>query len=44
MNNERLADQHDVFLSDVRESGFEAVASAFGRGVMNMPRVEDVTA
>lgn len=42
MNNERLADQHDVFVSDVRESGFNAVAAAFGRGVMNMPRVEDV--
>lgn len=41
-NNERLADQHDVFLSEVKEGGFEAVAGAFGRGLMNMGRVEEV--
>jgi vacuolar protein sorting-associated protein 11 len=44
MNNEQLADQHELFLSDVRENGFEAVASAFGRGVLSMPRVDDVNA
>ncbi|KAF8638921.1 hypothetical protein AX17_001834, partial [Amanita inopinata Kibby_2008] len=35
-NNERLAEQHDVFLTEVQENGFEAVSSAFGRGVLNM--------
>jgi hypothetical protein len=43
MNNERLADQHDLFLSDVKETGFGAVAAAFGKGVMSMPRVEDAS-
>ncbi|KAF9460675.1 hypothetical protein BDZ94DRAFT_1265603 [Collybia nuda] len=37
-NNERLTDQHDVFLSEVRENGFEAVAAAFSRGVLNVTR------
>jgi len=41
-NNERLADQHDLFLSEVQESGFNAVAGAFSRGVLNMSRLEDV--
>ncbi|KAI6030894.1 hypothetical protein F5J12DRAFT_903240 [Pisolithus orientalis] len=31
-NNERLADQHELFFSEVRENGFRAVASGFGRG------------
>ncbi|KAN0090676.1 hypothetical protein V8E55_004242 [Tylopilus felleus] len=31
-NNERLADQHDLFLAEVKESGFKAVAGGFGRG------------
>lgn len=35
INNARLADQHDVFLSEVQEGGFEVVAAAFGRGVLN---------
>ncbi|KAH7922180.1 hypothetical protein BV22DRAFT_1037818 [Leucogyrophana mollusca] len=43
-NNERLADQHDLFLSEVRENGFRAIASGFGRGVLNMTRLEDVAA
>lgn len=43
-NNERLADQHDVFLSEVQENGFQAVASAFGRGLLNMSRLEEVAA
>ncbi|KAF6763702.1 vacuolar membrane protein [Ephemerocybe angulata] len=34
-NNERLADQHDVFLAEVKESGFEAIASAYSRGLLN---------
>ncbi|KAF9476515.1 hypothetical protein BDN70DRAFT_839137 [Pholiota conissans] len=39
--NERLADQHDVFLSEVQDSGFEAIASAYGRGVLNTSRLEE---
>ncbi|KAF5378286.1 hypothetical protein D9615_008715 [Tricholomella constricta] len=41
-NNERLADQHEVFISEVQEGGFETVAAAFGRGVLNMTRPQDV--
>jgi vacuolar protein sorting-associated protein 11 len=41
-NNERLADQHDLFLAEVKENGFRAVAAAFGRGVLNRPRIGDV--
>lgn len=41
-NNERLADQHDVFLAEVQEKGFEAVATAFNRGILNMGRTEEV--
>ncbi|KZT23981.1 hypothetical protein NEOLEDRAFT_509554 [Neolentinus lepideus HHB14362 ss-1] len=40
-NNERLADQHDLFLSDVKESGFDAIASAYGRSVLNASRPVD---
>ncbi|KAJ2919879.1 hypothetical protein MD484_g584, partial [Candolleomyces efflorescens] len=40
-NNERLADQHDLFLAEVKESGFEAIASAYSRGLLNAPRVEE---
>ena len=40
-NNERLVDQHDVFLSEVQENGFEAIASAYGRGFLNMARPDD---
>ncbi len=40
-NNERLADKHDLFLADVKENGFHAVAAAFGRGVLNRPRIGD---
>lgn len=39
-NNERLADQHDVYLSEVKEGGFAAVAAGFGRGIMNLSRSE----
>ena len=39
-NNLSLADQHDVFLSEVQENGFEAIATAFGRGVLNMSKLE----
>jgi hypothetical protein len=38
-DNERLADQHDLFLADVKENGFRAVAAAFSRGVLNRPRM-----
>ncbi|KAM6500061.1 vacuolar membrane protein [Amanita muscaria] len=34
LNNERLAEQHDVFLAEVQENGFEAVSAAFSRGVL----------
>ena len=40
-NNLNLVDQHDVFLSEVQDGGFAAIASAFGRGVLNMSRLED---
>ncbi|KAL1745090.1 hypothetical protein HDZ31DRAFT_37166 [Schizophyllum fasciatum] len=43
-NNERLADQHDVFLSEVVEGGFDAIASGFSRGVLNMPRANEAVA
>ena len=43
-NNERLADQHELFLSEVREGGFSALAAGFGRGTLNMARVDDVAA
>lgn len=43
-NNERLADQHDVFLSEVKEGGFAAVAAGFSKSVMNLSRLEDVAA
>ncbi|KAF9028559.1 hypothetical protein BDZ89DRAFT_1101711 [Hymenopellis radicata] len=42
-NNERLADQHDVFLEEVRDDGFKAVAEGFGRGALNWARVEEVS-
>ncbi|KIM77475.1 hypothetical protein PILCRDRAFT_76651 [Piloderma croceum F 1598] len=41
-NNERLADQHELFLSEVQENGFSAVATGFSRGVLNMTRLEEV--
>ncbi|KAF4614763.1 hypothetical protein D9613_002508 [Agrocybe pediades] len=41
LNNEKLADQHDVFLSEVQENGFDAIASAFGRGVLNSAKPEE---
>jgi len=41
-NNERFADQHDLFHSEVQENGFTAVAGGFGRGLLNMTRLEDV--
>ncbi|KAJ6626828.1 hypothetical protein B0H10DRAFT_2210720 [Mycena sp. CBHHK59/15] len=43
LNNERLADQHELFVSEVKEGGFAAVASAFSRGILNMSRPEEVT-
>lgn len=32
---DKLVHQHDLFLGDVSERGFSAVASGFGRGVLN---------
>ncbi|KAM5536515.1 hypothetical protein V8D89_009792 [Ganoderma adspersum] len=43
-NNERLADQHDLFLSEVREGGFSALAAGFSRGTLNMSRVDELAA
>ncbi|KAI0636391.1 hypothetical protein C8Q77DRAFT_1092491 [Trametes polyzona] len=40
-NNERLADQHELFLSEVREGGFDALATGFSRGILNLSRAED---
>jgi len=40
--NERLADAHGVFMAGVERDGFDAVASAFGRGVLNGRSGEDV--
>jgi vacuolar protein sorting-associated protein 11 len=41
MNNERLSDQHELFLAQVQENGLNAVASAFSRGLLNNPRLEN---
>ncbi|GJE99815.1 hypothetical protein PsYK624_160870 [Phanerochaete sordida] len=43
-NNERLADEHDVFLSEVKDGGFTAVAAGFSRGIFNMSRLEEISA
>lgn len=43
-NNEQLADQHDLFVSEVQEGGFKALANAFSRGIFNQSRLETVTA
>ena len=40
-NNERLADQHGLFLAEVEENGFAAVAGGFSRGVLNMTRLDE---
>ncbi|KAG5725103.1 Vacuolar protein sorting-associated protein 11 like protein [Termitomyces sp. T112] len=42
-NNERLADQHELFISEVQEAGFSTVAAAFGRGFLNMTRPLDIS-
>ncbi|KAG2053203.1 hypothetical protein BDR06DRAFT_956764 [Suillus hirtellus] len=41
-NNERMADQHELFLADVQDNGFKVVAGGFGKGVLNMTRLDDV--
>jgi len=33
-NNARLANQHELFLAEVKEGGFETIARGFGRGWM----------
>ncbi|KAJ3715949.1 hypothetical protein DFJ43DRAFT_838133 [Lentinula guzmanii] len=43
-NNEQLADQHDLFVSEVQEGGFKALANAFSRGLFNQSRLETVAA
>ncbi|KIJ62988.1 hypothetical protein HYDPIDRAFT_114138 [Hydnomerulius pinastri MD-312] len=43
-NNERLADQHELFLAEVKENGFKAVAGGFGRGWLGVARREEVIA
>ena len=42
-NNERLANQHDVFLSEVQEGGFDAIAAAFGRGLLNLSKTGEMS-
>ena len=41
-NNERLACQHEVFLAEVHEGGFAAVAAGFSRGILNMGHAGEV--
>ena len=41
--NEKLAGQHELFVSEVREGGFDALAAGFGRGMMRMTRVDEVS-
>jgi len=37
-----MASQHDIFIADVQRDEFAAVAGAFGRGALNMTKLEDV--
>lgn len=41
-NQTRLADRHDLFVSEVHDAddGFSVVAGAFGRGVMGRKAVD----
>jgi hypothetical protein len=41
-DNERLAQQHDVFLAEVEDNGFSAIATAFSQGLLNVPPAEGV--
>jgi hypothetical protein len=41
-NNDRLADQHDVFLAEVKETASETIAAAFNRGILNIHRAETI--
>lgn len=41
LNNEKLAHQHDRFVSDVQKKGFDAVAIAYSRG-LSMTKLEEV--
>ncbi|GBE90218.1 hypothetical protein SCP_1900670 [Sparassis crispa] len=43
-NNARLAGQHELFLSEVREGGFASLAAGFARGSMNVAALDDVDA
>lgn len=40
IKNEKLAYQHDLFVSNVQDKGFEAVAVAFSRG-LSMSKLEE---
>jgi hypothetical protein len=42
VKNEKLAHQHDLFVSNVQENGFEAVAVAFSRGLLTSKLDESV--
>lgn len=42
-NNERLAGQHELFISEVKEGGFDALAAGYGRGMMRLTRVDEVS-
>ncbi|QRV82816.1 Clathrin [Ceratobasidium sp. AG-Ba] len=39
--NERLADAHGVFTTNVQQNGFDAVAAGFGKGILNGRVVEE---
>ncbi|KAH8825000.1 hypothetical protein DL96DRAFT_1817608 [Flagelloscypha sp. PMI_526] len=43
-NNEWLADQHELFLGEVKQGGgFETIANAFGRGMLGIPKEQSAT-
>lgn len=42
LNNEKLARLHDLFVSDVQDNGFEAIANAFSRGLVSSKLEEAV--
>lgn len=39
--NARLADQHGVFLSEVKDGGFAAVTAGYSRGILNISRSDE---
>ncbi|KIK69043.1 hypothetical protein GYMLUDRAFT_35082 [Collybiopsis luxurians FD-317 M1] len=43
-NNDQLVEQHELFVSEVQEGGFKALANAFSRGIFNQSRLDSSTA